>query len=79
MRTNLLRLPIAHKTSMDAPSGQSRAAASALRRAICDAGLTQEQAGRLVGVDGRQVRRWLANPPPALALLLELEAVRRAA
>jgi hypothetical protein len=30
-------------------------------------------------VDGRQVRRWLANPPPALALLLELEAVGRKA
>jgi hypothetical protein len=60
---------------MDAPSLQTRAAASALRRAICDAGLTQEQAGRLVGVDGRQVRRWLANPPPVLALLLELEAM----
>lgn len=61
---------------MAAPLPQSRAAASAkLRRAICAAGLTQEEAARLIGRDGRQVRRWLRSPPPVLALLVELEAV----
>jgi hypothetical protein len=56
--------------------GPTRTRASArLRRALCDARLTQEQAGRLVGKDARQVRRWLTGGVPlgALELLVALE------
>lgn len=57
-------------------STEARTTASArLKSALCAAGLTQDEAGRLVGVDGRQVRRWLAKPPPVLQMLVELEAV----
>lgn len=56
-------------------SSQARAGASYLRQRLCAAGLTQDEAARLVGRDGRQVRRWLRNPPPVLVLLAELEAL----
>lgn len=75
MSAKVLNLAIVSQPSMDARRAQSRALASArLRRAICAAGLTQDEAGALVGVDGRQVRRWLASPPDVLRLLDELEA-----
>ncbi len=45
-----------------------------LRRAICAAGLTQDQAGALVGRDGRQVRRWLKGSTE-LDLLCALEEI----
>jgi transposase len=87
MRTNLLRLPIAHKTSMDARSGQStpamarRAAAARLRRAVLTAGLTQEQVAERYKLGLRTVQRLLSGQTrmTALELLLELEAVGRKA
>jgi hypothetical protein len=75
MKSNVVRFPITHEPSMGAPVPQSRAGASYLRRRLCAAGLTQEQAARLIGRDGRQVRRWLASPPPVLQLLAALEAM----
>jgi transcriptional regulator with XRE-family HTH domain len=61
-------------------TGRSRTrtlATARLRKVICSLGLTQEEAGRLVGVDGRQVRRWLSGDVSlgALELLIELEAI----
>jgi hypothetical protein len=46
-----------------------------LRSRLCAAGLTQEEAARLIGRDGRQLRRWLASPPPVLRLLVELDTL----
>jgi hypothetical protein len=82
MKAKFIRMVAPHESSMGSAVPQTRAAASAcLRRAICAAGLTQEQAGRLIGVEGRQVRRWLAKAPDVLVLLVELERLgqRRAA
>lgn len=50
MSTNLLPL-----------LGDARAFSAALRREICAAGLTQHEAGALVGTDAREVRRLLAG------------------
>jgi len=46
-----------------------------LRRAMCSLGLTQSEAGRRVGVDARQVRRWLNGSASiaTLDLVLKLE------
>lgn len=52
-------------------------ASATLARAIRGAGLTQEQAGKLVGVEDRQVRRWLKGAARAdrLDLLCAIEAL----
>lgn len=53
------------------PRPQARARASALlRRVLCSAGLTQQEAGARVGKDARQVRRWLSGDVPLGALEL---------
>jgi hypothetical protein len=72
--------PKAHKPTVPTAKSQARALASArLRRAICAAGLSQQAAGELVGVDARQVRRWLEatdeRRPDRLALLCAVEAL----
>lgn len=46
-----------------------------LRRALHESGLTQEQAGQLVGVDAKQVRRDMARKPRSLVLCEELERI----
>jgi hypothetical protein len=53
----------------------ARALGTAIRRAICAAGLTQAEAGALVGVDSRRIRRWIAGGVSlqAVELLLRLE------
>jgi len=55
--------------------------AERLRRALCASGLTQEEAGKLVGVSGRQVRKWLTSSPvgPVDLLVALEERARRAA
>lgn len=65
------------------PASRDRAT-ERLRAAIGSAGLTVEQAGALIGVDRRQVHRWLSGEVSLgpLELLVELEAAaakRRAA
>jgi len=51
-------------------------ATARLRREICASGLTQAEFGALVGVDARQVRRWLSGRVSlgALEALCALEA-----
>jgi DNA-binding transcriptional regulator YiaG len=47
------------------------------RRAISELGLSQLAAARMLGYDGRTVRRWIAGEigvPPAAAKLLRLAA-----
>lgn len=58
------------------PSARTLATAR-LRRAIYDSGLTQHEAGQLVGVDGRQLRRWLSGDVSLGALELFVELERR--
>jgi len=58
--------------------GGARTVASArLRRAICAAGLTQHEAGALIGKDARQVRRWLSGRVAlgALELVAAIESL----
>jgi hypothetical protein len=53
-----------------------------LAREIRRTGITQPEAGRLVGVDDRQVRRWIrdeAGRPDRLALFFALKAQSRLA
>lgn len=72
MSAKVVRI-VASEPKLALESSEARAAASYLRRRLCAAELTQEQAARLVGREGRQVRRWLAHPPPVLVLLAKLE------
>lgn len=60
------------------PASRARAT-ERLRAAIGSAGLTVEQAGALLGVDRRQVHRWLSGEVSLgpLELLVEIEAVAR--
>lgn len=57
--------------------------ADRLRRALCDSGLTQEDAAALVGTTGRQLRKWMSGASPVVALdllvLLEERASKRRA
>jgi transcriptional regulator with XRE-family HTH domain len=48
-----------------------------LAAALSASGLSQERAAQLLGVDARQVRKWLHGEVPLgpLELLVELEAV----
>lgn len=50
-------------------------ATARLRRALCASGLSQHAAGELLGVDARQVRRWLSREVSLgpLELLVALE------
>lgn len=79
-KSNLVQFPaIEHKHNMATVRTEARAAASYLRERLRACGLTQEQAGKLIGKDGRQIRRWLKNPPPVVELLMLLEQGRKAA
>lgn len=80
MKTNLLPFPPRARTR----ESSRELAAERLREALSAAGLSQDAAAQLLGVDSRQVRRWLHGEVPLgpLELLVELEAVaekRRAA
>jgi hypothetical protein len=56
------------------PTARTRAS-SRIQKLICEAGLTQDEAGKLRGKDARQVRRWLSGKVSlgALELVIELE------
>lgn len=80
MPTNLLPFPSRTRTR----ESSRELAAERLREALADSGLSQDRAAELLGVDSRQVRRWLHGEVALgpLELLVELEAVtekRRAA
>ncbi|MCK8787988.1 helix-turn-helix domain-containing protein [Roseomonas sp. NAR14] len=53
---------------------------AALRAALDRLGLSQEGGARLLGVDGRTMRRWVAEerdiPPPVIRLLWAMERDR---
>ena len=77
MSAKKLSLVMGTESSMSPAGAQPRAAVpfSRLRRALHESGFTQEEAGRLVGVDAKQVRRWMVKTPRAVELLVELERV----
>lgn len=69
MPAKVLTLPLTPRTQ----------ATARLRRALCASGLTQHEAGALVGKDARQIRRWLSGRVSlgALELLVVLELAGR--
>jgi len=74
---------MADRKMLPGPGLARTQASSVVRRARVRAGLTQEQAGELLGVDARQVRRWESGESPMgaleLVVLLEGAGTRRAA